>query len=116
MPSATAHHTGRVVIVGPGAVGAVLAGAFVAGGCEVSLLGRPGPHLDAIASDGLRLRSADAAELATPELAVVCVKSQDLPAAVRNLQSWLDGGTDLLIAVNGVPWRRSSPRIRSPAT
>jgi 2-dehydropantoate 2-reductase len=106
-----------VAIVGPGAVGAVLAGAFVAGGCEVSLLGRPGSHLDAIASDGLRLRSAgsgdevchrltvagDVAELAAPELAVVCVKSQDLPAAARNLQPWLDGGTDLLVAVNDVP-------------
>jgi 2-dehydropantoate 2-reductase len=32
------------------------------------------------------------------------VKSQDLPAAVRNIQPWVDGGTELLVVVNGVPW------------
>jgi 2-dehydropantoate 2-reductase len=110
--------TGRVAIVGPGAVGGVLAGAFAEGGCDVSLLGRPGPHLDAIAGEGLRLRSpgsgeevhhrlpvaCDAGELPLPDFAVVCVKGQDLPAVVQGLRQWIDDGVDLLVVANSVPW------------
>lgn len=108
----------RITIVGPGAVGAVLAGAFAASGAEVSLLGRRGRHLGAIARDGLRLRGPetgtqvrhrfpaayDAARLPVPELAVVCVKSQDLLPAARSIRPWIDHGAELLVVVNGVPW------------
>ncbi|MFI1168552.1 ketopantoate reductase family protein [Streptomyces sp. NPDC020801] len=108
----------RITIVGPGAVGATLAGAFAASGAEISLLGRAGPHLDAIAENGLWLRDAatgtavrhhlptahDAARLPIPELAVVCVKSQHLLSAARSIRSWIDQGVDLLVVANGVPW------------
>ncbi|MER7394958.1 2-dehydropantoate 2-reductase [Streptomyces sp. NPDC000151] len=108
----------RITIVGPGAVGATLAGAFATSGAEVSLLGRPGPHLDAIAENGIRLRSSvtgpavrhrlrtahDAARLPIPELAVVCVKSQHLLSAARSIRPWIDRGVELLIVANGVPW------------
>jgi ABC-type glutathione transport system ATPase component len=36
-----------------------------------------------------------------PDLAV---KGQDLPAVVQGLQQWIDGGVDLLVVANGVPW------------
>ncbi|MEU0074032.1 2-dehydropantoate 2-reductase [Streptomyces sp. NPDC006332] len=121
----------RITVVGPGAVGATLAGAFAASGAEVSLLGRPGPHLDAIAAQGLLLRGRntevgretgvgremevetrhrfptayDAGRLPVPDLAVVCVKSLHLLPAARSIRTWLNQhGTDVLVVANGVPW------------
>ncbi|CAM5399162.1 hypothetical protein SALBM311S_10586 [Streptomyces alboniger] len=108
----------RITVVGPGAVGATLAGAFAASGAEVSLLGRPGPHLDAIAAQGLLLRGRqaggevrhrfptahDAARLPVPDLAVLCVKSQYLLPAARGIRTWVEHGTDMLVVANGVPW------------
>lgn len=108
----------RITIVGPGAVGATLAGAFAASGADVSLLGRPGPHLDAIAARGLVLRgeetgsvrrhrfptACDAGRLPVPELAVLCVKSHHLPAAARCVRTWIEHGVDVLVVANGVPW------------
>lgn len=108
----------RITVVGPGAVGATLAGAFAASGAEVCLLGRPGPHLDAIAAQGLLLRGRetegevrhrfptayDAARLPVPDLAVVCVKSQYLLPAARGIRTWVEHGTDVLVVANGVPW------------
>ncbi|WP_405622455.1 ketopantoate reductase family protein [Streptomyces sp. NBC_00076] len=110
--------------MGPGAVGATLAGAFAASGAEVSLLGRPGPHLDAIAAQGLLLcgresgvgretggevrhrfpTAHDAARLPVPDLAVVCVKSQYLLPAIRGIRTWVEHGVDVLVVANGVPW------------
>ncbi|MFH9008549.1 ketopantoate reductase family protein [Streptomyces afghaniensis] len=104
--------------MGPGAVGATLAGAFAAAGAEVCLLGRPGPHLDAIAEQGLLLcgrergdevrhrfpTAYDAARLPVPDLAVVCVKSQYLLPAARSVRTWIEQGVDVLVVANGVPW------------
>ncbi|WP_030660445.1 ketopantoate reductase family protein [Streptomyces cellulosae] len=108
----------RITIVGPGAVGATLAGAFAASGAEVSLLGRKGPHLDAIAAQGLALHSSqtgaevrhrfptahDTTGLPVPDLAVVCVKSGHLPSAARSIRPWTDRGVEVLVVANGVPW------------
>ncbi|WP_046728086.1 ketopantoate reductase family protein [Streptomyces humi] len=108
----------RITIVGPGAVGAVLAGAFAMSDAEVSLLGRPGPHFDAIAAHGLALRDRqtgaahrhwfptayDAWRLPVPDLAVLCVKSQHLLSAARSVRTWIEHGTDVLVVANGVPW------------
>ncbi|MFC8147250.1 ketopantoate reductase family protein [Streptomyces paradoxus] len=104
--------------MGPGAVGATLAGAFAAAGAEVGLLGRPGSHLDAIAAQGLQLRGRrtgdevrhrfptayDAARLPVPDLAVVCVKSQYLLPTARSVRTWIEQGVDVLVVANGVPW------------
>ncbi|MFI8221237.1 ketopantoate reductase family protein [Streptomyces sp. NPDC085932] len=108
----------RIAVVGPGAVGATLAGALAASGAEVCLLGRTGPHLTAIAEQGLEVRSAetgtgarhrfpagsDTAQLPVPDLAVICVKSQHLLAAARSIGAWLDQGVEVLVVANGVPW------------
>ncbi|MFE9443525.1 ketopantoate reductase family protein [Streptomyces sp. NPDC006602] len=108
----------RITIVGPGAVGATLAGAFAASDADVSLLGRPGPHLDAITAQGLVLRSRetrtehrhrfptayDAGRLPVPDLAVLCVKGQHLLEAARSIRAWIEHGVDVLVVANGVPW------------
>src|SRR5882757_9251541 len=106
----------KITIVGPGAVGATLAASFTAGGAQVSLLGAPGAHLDAIVEHGLLVDSAgstaryglvaahDPALLPEPDLVVICVKSQDLPAAVARVRPWIEAGADVLVVANGVPW------------
>jgi 2-dehydropantoate 2-reductase len=109
----------RITIVGPGAVGATLAGAFAASGADVSLLGRPGPHCDAIATRGLvlydgvtrsgrrhRFPTADTAErLPVPDLAVLCVKSRHTLTAARSVRPWIEHGVDVLVVARrtGVP-------------
>ncbi|MEU0948553.1 2-dehydropantoate 2-reductase [Streptomyces canus] len=106
----------RITIVGPGAVGATLAASFTASGAQVSLLGAPGAHLDAIAEQGLVVESgstprrhhlvaaADPAHLPMPALVVICVKGQDLSAAVASIRPWIVAGADVLVVANGVPW------------
>ncbi|WP_162600145.1 2-dehydropantoate 2-reductase [Streptomyces sp. CS131] len=108
----------RITIVGPGAVGVTLAGAFATSGAKVSLLGRPGSHLDAIAAQGLALRHREAgtahrhwfptahdpARLPYPDLIVLCVKGQHLPAAALAVRAWIAHGVDVLVVAGGVPW------------
>jgi 2-dehydropantoate 2-reductase len=106
----------KITIVGPGAVGATLAASFTASGAQVSLLGAPGAHLDAIVEHGLLVdstgRSAryrlaashDPAQLPEPDLVVICVKGQDLSAAVARVRPWIEAGADVLVVANGVPW------------
>lgn len=117
-PSPPPASARRITVVGPGAVGATLAGAFEASGAEVSLLGRPGPHLDALTAHGLALRGPepgtetlyrlptayDSARLPVPDLAVVCVKSAHLLPAARSLRTWIEQDVDVLVVANGVPW------------
>ena len=46
----------RVVIVGPGGIGGTIAALLADGdGCEVTVVGRPGAHIEAIQQNGLRL-------------------------------------------------------------
>jgi 2-dehydropantoate 2-reductase len=106
----------RITIVGPGAVGATLAASFTTSSAEVSLLGAPGAHLDAIVEHGLLLdtvghtelhrlaASHDPAWLPEPDLVVICVKSQDLSGAVARVRPWIEAGADVLVVANGVPW------------
>jgi 2-dehydropantoate 2-reductase len=106
----------KITVVGPGAVGATLAASFTASGAQVSLLGRPGAHLDAIVEHGLLVNTAngtatyrlaashDPARLPAPELVVICVKGQDLAAAVARVRPWIEAGADVLVVANGVPW------------
>ena len=90
----------RVVVVGPGGVGAFYGGMLARAGAPVTMLGRPGPpsaHLAAIARDGLRMRaltfdervpvdtSTDAGALASADLVLFCVKSSDTEEATRQI-------------------------------
>ncbi|MFJ5265181.1 ketopantoate reductase family protein [Streptomyces sp. NPDC088387] len=106
----------KITIVGPGAVGATLAASFLPSGADVSLLGSPGAHLNAISEHGLLLRgngrtelyrlttSHDPARLGVPDLVVTCVKSQDQAAALATVRPWIEAGADVLVVANGVPW------------
>ncbi|MGI5126907.1 ketopantoate reductase family protein [Pseudonocardia sp. CA-107938] len=85
----------RYVIVGAGSVGAVIGGRLAEAGSDVLLVAR-GAHLAALASAGLRLEEPDRARtIAVPaaaqadwrpgDVALVCVKSQDTAAALRDV-------------------------------
>jgi len=85
----------RYVIVGAGSVGAVIGGRLAEAGSDVLLVAR-GAHLAALVADGLRLEEPDRARtIAVPavaepdwrpgDVALVCVKSQDTAAALRDV-------------------------------
>jgi len=104
-------------VVGPGAVGGVLAAALAASGARVSLLGREGPHLAALRSAGLTLRVAggrersvalpatsDPREIGPVDVVVLAVKATALAAVAPTVGPLLHPSTVLVPALNGVPW------------
>ncbi len=105
----------RVTVIGVGAIGGMLAAGFAAGGAEVAAVAR-GATLAALRRDGLTLRDgpverrhairaeADPAALPLPDLLVLGLKGQDLPAALPLILAAMGPGTRLLSAQNGVPW------------
>lgn len=106
----------RFCVVGPGAVGGVLAAALHRGGAEVSLLGRAGQHLDAIRARGLRVSGGggdlvldvvatdNPTALPVPDVLVLAVKTTGLAGASSALGPLLGPGTVVVAAVNGLPW------------
>jgi 2-dehydropantoate 2-reductase len=111
----------RFVVVGAGAVGGVVGGRLAQHGHDVLLVAR-GPHHDAIAADGLLIRSPDdevrvsvpvvdqvgRADLSAGDVILLAVKGQDTPGVLAELP-------DLPIAClqNGVDNERQALRRSS---
>lgn len=106
----------KIVVVGAGAIGGLLAGAFAAAGHEVGVVAR-GPHLEAIRANGLtvrwtgrdavcyRLDAADAPEHFGPQDAVViALKAYSIGAMLPRLAGLLKPQTAVVPAINGIPW------------
>jgi 2-dehydropantoate 2-reductase len=88
----------RFVVVGAGAVGGVVGGRLAQHGHDVALVAR-GPHLDAMAADGLLIRSpddevrvhppvaghVDELDLGPGDVVLLAVKGQDTQAAVAGI-------------------------------
>ncbi|UCG38897.1 MAG: 2-dehydropantoate 2-reductase [bacterium] len=109
----------RFIIYGAGAIGSVFGGMLAGGGHQVDLVGRAA-HMQAVASDGLRIegllgehlvREAGAFtglgeldRLPEPSAVLVCVKSSDTRGAVDDLaRSGLVGGRTLVVSLqNGL--------------
>ena len=84
----------EIVVVGAGGIGGTFAALLAAtGSCRVTLIGRPGPHLEAIERNGLRLEGLreltadvavadDASSLSSCDVLLVAVKAQDTDAAL----------------------------------
>lgn len=109
----------KICIVGAGAIGGLFAGwlgsRIPAGEIALSALAR-GDTLAALRRDGLQLdsagettrvpmtASADPAELGPQDLVIVAVKGPALAAVAPAVQQLLHAGTQVLVAMNGVPW------------
>jgi 2-dehydropantoate 2-reductase len=85
----------EIVVVGAGGIGGTFAALLArSGSCRVTLLGRPGAHLDAICRNGLRMEglaelTADVAAVDDPahvracDVLIYAVKTQDTESAVQ---------------------------------
>ena len=110
----------KICVFGAGAIGGLMAAKLAAqrekgGDAEVTVIAR-GPHLAAMQSKGLTLRSegqeitvpvravASAAEAGPQDYVVVTLKAHSLPSAAQQMQPLLGPETAIVSAVNGIPW------------
>ena len=105
----------KIAVVGLGAVGGLIAGRLARAGYTVSALAR-GATLAAVRERGLRLQidgeeltarvhvTGEAGELGPQDLVVIALKGPALIEAAQTLRPLLDSGTNVLPAMNGVPW------------
>lgn len=113
----------RVLVVGAGAVGGVLAALLHEAEVDVAVVAR-GAHLDAIQRDGLRLVTAtrqvvrpvpafaslaDAAP-AAGDVVALAVKSQDTAAVLDDLERTAPDGVPIVCVQNGVDNERAALR------
>jgi 2-dehydropantoate 2-reductase len=105
----------QFLVYGAGAVGSVLGGMLSVHRHHVCLVGRDA-HVDAIASDGLRIKSATAEYIAHPatsrtitneviagcECVVLAVKSQDFASALDTVVPALTAELPVLCVQNGI--------------
>ena len=105
----------RIVVLGAGAMGSLVAARLALSGADVVLLGRPSDHLSRIERDGLdlieldgarqtvRLRAtADPAVAADVELLVILVKSWATADAIGPLRAYVPAGASVLTLQNGL--------------
>lgn len=105
----------KICIVGAGAIGGLTAVLFARAGHDVSVVAR-GPHLAAIAANGLTLvkgeqrftvecRAADDPAAFGPQDAVfTALKAPSVGAMLPRLKPLLGPDTPVLPALNGIPW------------
>lgn len=101
------------VIVGPGAIGSLVAAILRQAGNDVSLLDHDAQRADTIDRAGIRIEagtesrtvmvptSADCRNLTTPDLLIICVKAYDTAGAVRHAAPIVGSGTAVLSLQNG---------------
>ncbi|HEX3247242.1 MAG TPA: 2-dehydropantoate 2-reductase [Chloroflexota bacterium] len=104
----------RTIVLGTGGVGGYFGGLMARAGQNVGFVAR-GPHLQALRSHGLQVRSArsgdfhvevraaeDPAELGEADLVLFCVKSYDTVSAARTLLPVIRPETAVISLQNGV--------------
>jgi 2-dehydropantoate 2-reductase len=107
----------NVVVVGPGAVGSYFGGMLARAGAAVTMLGRPGrpsSHMEAMASNGLRMETVTFEErvavsvttqpevVAEADLVLVAVKTMHTDDAATGIAPYLKTQTPLVGLQNGV--------------
>jgi 2-dehydropantoate 2-reductase len=105
----------KICIVGPGAIGGMMAVLLKRAGSDVSALARPAKAA-AIKANGLTLQmagetinvrmpaSSDPKELGPQDLVVVTLKSNALLSAARDIAALCGPKTQVVFAMNGLPW------------
>lgn len=111
----------RFLVYGAGAVGSTLGGMLSLHHHDVCLVGRK-THVDAIKSDGLRIKSATAEYVAHPtvcesitpenasgsECVLIAVKSQDMTGTLEALDGTLPSGIPVVCLQNGIAAERTA--------
>lgn len=100
----------HVAVLGAGSLGTLLAAKLESTAIDVTLIGRPGRHLDAAAADGIRLHRGDGtvttvsvavtddhAAVSDADLLMLAVKSYDTASAMADVAECLDGATVLTV-------------------
>ncbi|MGE3476727.1 MAG: ketopantoate reductase family protein [Rhodospirillaceae bacterium] len=105
----------KICIVGPGAIGGMMAVMLKEAGAEVSALARPA-KIAAIKANGLTLAlkdrtvnarfpaASDPKELGPQDLVVVTLKSNALLSVAGNIAALCGPNTAVVFVMNGVPW------------
>jgi 2-dehydropantoate 2-reductase len=106
----------KVCIVGAGAIGGLLAGAFANAGHAVSLIAR-GAHLEALRRDGLTVRWVGGSErnyalaatdrpesLEPQDVVAIALKAYAIGPMLPRLRSLVHADTAIVPAINGIPW------------
>jgi 2-dehydropantoate 2-reductase len=104
----------NVAVLGAGAMGSLFGGLLAEAGTPVTLVGRSGEHVSAVAERGLRIEATDGevrtvevdattdpAAVADADLVVVFVKSYDTESAMAGVADHL-GDADVLTLQNGL--------------
>ena len=105
----------RIVILGPGALGAVFGAALHRAGHDVTLLGRESPHLNALRAAGLTLTRLDGTAalhaiaatddpnvITGADLVLFLVKATDTTTAARSIAPYLHPEQTILTLQNGL--------------
>jgi 2-dehydropantoate 2-reductase len=105
----------RFAVLGAGAIGAYVGAALARGGADVTLIAR-GPHLRAMAEQGVRVVSPRGDFAARPtvtdeieavadaDVVFVALKAYSLPEIAPRLGRLLAPGAAAIWAQNGIPW------------
>jgi 2-dehydropantoate 2-reductase len=105
----------KIAIFGAGAIGGFLGAKLAAAGAEITFIAR-GPHLAAMQSSGVTLRSggtettvrprclADPAEAGPQDYVIVTLKANALPAAAPQIAKMMGPATALVTGINGIPY------------
>ncbi|VTU31458.1 ketopantoate reductase family protein [Variovorax sp. PBL-E5] len=105
----------RITVIGPGAIGGVIASQLQRSGTEVNLLATP-RSARAIREHGLRLVdngtlhvdhpriTDDARALGVQDLVLVCAKGHSLLTAAESFAPLIGPETVIVPALNGIPW------------
>ncbi|MGM0398710.1 MAG: ketopantoate reductase family protein [Halobacteriota archaeon] len=104
----------HVAVLGAGSLGTLFAAKLRAAGVPVTLIGRPGRHLQVIEREGIRIHQTDAtvetvpveatddhAAVADADWLLLAVKSYDTASAMSDVTDYLDG-TTVLTVQNGL--------------
>lgn len=105
----------KIAIIGAGAIGAFIGAMLTRAGEDVTLIAR-GAHLNAMRTNGLRVRGAigdflvqpkvtdDLAAVSGCDVAILAVKAHSLTEIAPTLGPYLGPTTSVICAQNGIPW------------
>ncbi|MFQ5994528.1 MAG: 2-dehydropantoate 2-reductase [Acidiferrobacterales bacterium] len=108
----------KICVIGAGAIGGLMGAKFSLVGEDVTFIERPGPHLDAINKNGLKVLMHDGQEVVArdtkavenmaktgpQDLVVIAVKAYQIPPIAPKMRALFGPDTTVLTIQNGIPW------------